>query len=69
MTNRSPRSIARSDMVALVSLGYMTGAFFVLAALEFAHGEWIAWFYVLSILLVLGAIVIVFRRTVRKIPE
>ena len=69
MTTRSPRSIARSDMIALVGLGVMVGTFLMQAAWAFGRGEWFAWFYVFAILCVSGAIIIVFRRTVRKVPE
>ena len=65
---RTPKSIARSDLVGLICLSFMAGIFFMQAALGFARDESTAWIYVPVILGLAGAIVIVSRRTLRKIP-
>jgi hypothetical protein len=41
MPTRSPRSIARSDIFAIASLGFMVGTFSVLAMLNAAREHWL----------------------------
>ena len=69
MSSRSPKDIARSDMIALISLSFTAGVLFMQAAIGFARGEWLAWLYVAGLVGMPVAIVIVFRRTLAKIPQ
>jgi hypothetical protein len=69
MTTRSPRSIARSDIVAIACLGFMVGLDFIQALTSYLKNDWLAWIYSLLIPVLVAVIVKVARRTLRKIPD
>jgi hypothetical protein len=69
MATRSPRSIARSDILAIACLGFMVGLDFIQAVTSFLKNEWFAWVYALLIPALVATIVMVARRTLRKIPD
>ena len=69
MAARSPRSIARSDIIAIACLGGMVGLNFLQGVQGFLRHEWSAWLYFALMVALAGAIVVVARRTLRKIPD
>ncbi len=64
----SLRSRIKSDLIALVSMGFMAGVFVMTAIVYLIRGDMLGWIYAVAAVMVAGGAVFVGRRVLSRIP-
>jgi hypothetical protein len=67
MPTPSPRDVVLGQIIALVSISFLLGIFFMQGVTNAVRGDWVAWLFFLSLPLLAFAIVVVSRRISREI--